>query len=110
MGLRPRFTTPLSQARETLGRYLVRPLLQVNPGLQIVVPEANRQVVAERLAVQRLGQAQPSKLEISRERDRRSPTAKRAKWICLILPGKVCLIGGTITTSSSRCILEIIER
>jgi hypothetical protein len=31
-----------------------------------------------RLAVQRLGQPQPTKLEICRERDRRSPTAKRA--------------------------------
>jgi len=31
-----------------------------------------------RLAVQRLGKARPSKLEICRERDRRSPTAKRA--------------------------------
>jgi len=31
-----------------------------------------------RLAVQRLGQPHPSKLEICRERDRRSPTAKRA--------------------------------
>ena len=31
-----------------------------------------------RLAVQRLGQARPTKLEICRERDRRSPTAKRA--------------------------------
>jgi hypothetical protein len=31
-----------------------------------------------RLAVQRLGQARPSKLEICRQRDRRSPTAKRA--------------------------------
>ncbi|PYX70368.1 MAG: hypothetical protein DMG78_19130 [Acidobacteria bacterium] len=31
-----------------------------------------------RLAVQRLGQAHPTKLEICRERDRRSPTAKRA--------------------------------
>jgi hypothetical protein len=30
-----------------------------------------------RLAVQRLGQARPTKLEICRERDRRSPTAKR---------------------------------
>ena len=30
-----------------------------------------------RLAVQRLGQAKPSKLEICRERDRRSPTARR---------------------------------
>ena len=29
-----------------------------------------------RLAVQRLGQARPTKLEICRERDRRSPTAK----------------------------------
>ena len=31
-----------------------------------------------RLAVQRLRQPQPTKLEICRERDRRSPTAKRA--------------------------------
>jgi hypothetical protein len=31
-----------------------------------------------RLAVQRLGQSKPSKLEICRERDRRTPTAKRA--------------------------------
>jgi len=31
-----------------------------------------------RLAVQRLGQTRPSKLEICRERDRRSPTAKKA--------------------------------
>src|SRR5580765_3355782 len=31
-----------------------------------------------RLAVQRLGQVRPTKLEICRERDRRSPTAKRA--------------------------------
>jgi hypothetical protein len=31
-----------------------------------------------RLAVQRLGQARPSKLEICRERDRRSPSAKKA--------------------------------
>jgi hypothetical protein len=31
-----------------------------------------------RLAVQRLGQTRPSKLEICRQRDRRSPTAKRA--------------------------------
>ena len=33
---------------------------------------------ALRLAVQRLGQARPTKLEICRERDRRSPSAKRA--------------------------------
>ena len=31
-----------------------------------------------RLTVQRLGQAKPTKLEICRERDRRTPTAKRA--------------------------------
>ncbi len=31
-----------------------------------------------RLAVQRMGQARPTKLEICRERDRRTPTAKRA--------------------------------
>src|SRR5271165_1130094 len=31
-----------------------------------------------RLAVQRMGQAKPTKLEICRERDRRAPTAKRA--------------------------------
>jgi len=34
-----------------------------------------------RLAVQRLGQARPTKLEICRERDRRSPTATRAARI-----------------------------
>ncbi|MGA9508190.1 MAG: hypothetical protein WBV55_06030 [Candidatus Sulfotelmatobacter sp.] len=34
-----------------------------------------------RLAVQRLGQARPSKLEICRERDRRSPTARRVARI-----------------------------
>ncbi len=33
---------------------------------------------ALRLAVQRLGQARPTKLEICRERDRRTPTAKKA--------------------------------
>lgn len=33
---------------------------------------------ALRLAVQRLGQVRPTKLEICRERDRRSPTAKKA--------------------------------
>ncbi len=33
---------------------------------------------ALRLAVQRLGQSRPSKLEICRERDRRSPSAKKA--------------------------------
>ena len=32
-----------------------------------------------RVAVQRLGQARPSKLEICRERDRRSPTARRTE-------------------------------
>ena len=31
-----------------------------------------------RLAVQRLGQSRPTRLEICRERDRRSPSAKRA--------------------------------
>ena len=36
---------------------------------------------ALRLAVQRLGQGRPTKLEICRERDRRSPTAKRAARI-----------------------------
>jgi hypothetical protein len=34
-----------------------------------------------RLAVQRLGQAKPTKLEICRERDPRTPTAKRAAWL-----------------------------
>jgi hypothetical protein len=34
-----------------------------------------------RLAVQRLGQAKPTKLEICRERDRRTPTAKRASRV-----------------------------
>ena len=31
-----------------------------------------------RLVVQRLGQSRPTKLEICRERDRRSPSAKKA--------------------------------
>jgi len=35
-----------------------------------------------RLAVQRLGQARSTKLEICRERDRRSPTAKKAARVC----------------------------
>jgi hypothetical protein len=34
-----------------------------------------------RLAVQRLGQSKPTKLEICRERDRRTPTAKRASRV-----------------------------
>jgi len=34
-----------------------------------------------RLAVQRLGQARPTKLEICRERDRRSPSAKKASRV-----------------------------
>lgn len=42
------------------------------------VLEAEMKNGALRLAVQRLGQAHPSKLEICRERDRRSPSAKRA--------------------------------
>src|SRR5260370_33828262 len=35
-----------------------------------------------RLAVQRLGQARPSKLEICRARDRRNPTGRRAARAC----------------------------
>lgn len=41
------------------------------------VLEAEEKNGVLRLAVQRLGQAKPSKLEICRERDRRSPTARR---------------------------------
>src|SRR6266568_683574 len=37
MGLRPRFTTPLSQARETLGRYLVRPFEVFRPQTRLFV-------------------------------------------------------------------------
>ena len=37
MGLRPRFTTPLSQARETLGRYLVRPFEVFKPQTRLFV-------------------------------------------------------------------------
>lgn len=48
-------------------RNLVRRVLDV---------EAKREVL--QLAVQRLGQTHPSKLEICRQRDRRTPTAKRA--------------------------------
>jgi len=42
------------------------------------VLDADMKSGALRLAVQRLGQSRPSKLEICRERDRRSPPAKRA--------------------------------
>ena len=48
-------------------RNLVRRVLDV---------EVKKEVL--RLAVQRLGQTRPSKLEICRQRDRRTPTAKRA--------------------------------
>jgi hypothetical protein len=43
---------------------------------RVLDAEVKNQVL--RLAVQRLGQAKPTKLEICRERDRRTPTAKRA--------------------------------
>src|SRR5580692_9309385 len=43
---------------------------------RVLEAEVKNQVL--RLAVQRLGQAKPTKLEICRERDRRTPTAKRA--------------------------------
>jgi hypothetical protein len=42
------------------------------------VVEAELKNGALRLAVQRLGQARPSKMEICRERDRRTPSAKKA--------------------------------
>jgi hypothetical protein len=42
------------------------------------VLEAEIKHEALRLSVQRLGQSRPNKLEICRERDRRTPTAKRA--------------------------------
>src|SRR5580698_4440351 len=42
------------------------------------VVEAEVKNGALRLAVQRLGQTRPTKLEICRERDRRSPSAKKA--------------------------------
>ena len=42
------------------------------------VLEAEMKNGSLRLAVQRLGRAHPSKLEVCRERDRRSPSAKRA--------------------------------
>ncbi len=42
------------------------------------VLDAEMKSGALRLAVQRLGQSRPSKLEICRERDRRSPSAKKA--------------------------------
>ena len=41
-----------------------------------LMPKCKHEVL--RLAVQRLGQTRPSKLEICRQRDRRTPTAKRA--------------------------------
>ena len=37
-----------------------------------------------RLAVQRRGQAKPTKLEICRERDRRTPTAKLAARLAML--------------------------
>jgi hypothetical protein len=37
-----------------------------------------------RLAVQRLGQSRPTRLEICRERDRRAPSAKRAARACYV--------------------------
>ena len=43
---------------------------------RVIEAEVKNEVL--RLEVQRLGQAHPSKLEICRERDRRTPTAKRA--------------------------------
>ena len=43
---------------------------------RVIEAEVKNEVL--RLEVQRLGQARPSKLEICRERDRRTPTAKRA--------------------------------
>ena len=43
---------------------------------RVVEAESKNNVL--RLAVQRLGQARPSKMEICRERDRRTPSAKRA--------------------------------
>ena len=43
---------------------------------RVIEAEVKNEVL--RLEVQRLGQASPSKLEICRERDRRTPTAKRA--------------------------------
>jgi hypothetical protein len=43
---------------------------------RVLDAEVKKEVL--RLAVQRLGQAKPTKLEICRERDRRTPTAKRA--------------------------------
>jgi hypothetical protein len=43
---------------------------------RVLAVEVKREVL--QLAVQRLGQTHPSKLEICRQRDRRTPTAKRA--------------------------------
>ena len=43
---------------------------------RVIEAEMKNEVL--RLEVQRLGQAHPSKLEICRERERRTPTAKRA--------------------------------
>src|SRR5713226_217083 len=43
---------------------------------RVVEAEVKNDVL--RLAVQKLGQVRPSKLEICRERDRRTPSAKRA--------------------------------
>lgn len=54
-----------------------------------------------RLAVQRLGQPQPTKLEICRERDRRSPTAKRAARVAYEAKLKRARSKGTFPDSPS---------
>ena len=56
------------------------PAASVVGGTELRAPSVGRRVKNQvlRLAVQRLGQAKPTKLEICRERDRRTPTAKRA--------------------------------
>jgi hypothetical protein len=63
-----------------------------------------------RLAVQRMGQAKPTKLEICRERDRRTPTAKRAARVAYqrVLQRVLvrCFPGFTVDRLSSSMDLE----
>ena len=71
----------LAQARYSISGEYNKCLLHLCSAERSVVRrvlDAEMKNGALRLAVQRLGQARPTKLEICRERDRRSPTAKKA--------------------------------
>jgi hypothetical protein len=74
-------TFDLAQSKYSISGEYNRCLLHMwSPERNVVrrVLEAEIKNGTLRLAVQKLGQARPSRLEICRERDRRSPTARRA--------------------------------